>query len=79
MKNQINKLYFGMNRNQQDLLHQVKYLKVIYKQVEHNQMHDGYKYDDKIYEILTIENNNQRIFLQEIRYLLVCLNKNKEE
>ena len=43
-----------MNQNQQDLLHQVKYLKVIYKQVQHIQMHDDYKHDDKIYEILNI-------------------------
>jgi hypothetical protein len=43
-----------MNPDRQDLLHQVKYLKVIYKQGQYIQMHDDYKHDDKIYEILNI-------------------------
>lgn len=57
-----------MNQNQQDLLHQVIYSKVRYKQVQHNQMHDDYKLDDKIYEIL-IKKKNEHLSGEFLSFL----------
>jgi hypothetical protein len=75
------KPYFEMNQDRQDLLHQVKYSKVRYTQVQYIQRLDDYKHDDKIYEIYFKKKNNLN-FCSNLKYefyLLVCLNKNKDE